>query len=313
MRLRSIYLLCVKNLDKIERLEGISITSNSRGGIRVSGWEAIKNSMEELNSIEFLKEDSIKLFNSIPYIYRSKNTFDVESGEWNSILNNRNIIIDKMKNTISLYESLGIESNDEVGIDIKLPMYSDFTEFKGYIDDLELIITKCPLLKNDKEEIKFANVDIGSTWLTFLITGAAVMGTGSIIVNNIAALVDKAIAIKSHLISLEEQKVAQIAVLEASKQKSEVINIVIESFKTMEREFIDQKIKELEQTTQIEMRDGDEKGRTELTIKKLGDLIDKGLVIYSAIDAPKEVKLLFPPLEIKNIDNKDIKFLENNE
>ena len=313
MRLRSIYLICVKNLDKIEKLEGKSITTNNRSGVRVSGWEAIKNSMEELISIEFLKEDSLNLFNSVPFIYRSKNTFDVESGEWSSISNNKKTIITKMKSTISLYESLGVESNDEVGIDIKLPMYSDFTEFKEYIDDLELIITKCPLLKNDKEEIKFANVDIGSTWLTFLITGATVLGTGSIIVNNIAALVDKAIAIKSHLKSLEEQKAAQIAVLEANEQKSEVMNIIIDSFKKMERTFIDGHIKELEQTTQIEMRDGEEKGRTELTIKKLGDLIDKGMAIYSAIDAPKEVKLLFPPLEIKNIDNKDIKFLENNE
>lgn len=38
-----------------------------------------------------------------------------------------------------------------------------------------------------------------------------------------------------------------------------------------------------------------------LNYKRTGELLGKGMKIYSAIDSPKEVKALFEPLEMKYV------------
>lgn len=70
----------------------------------------------------------------------------------------------------------------------------------------------------------------------------------------------------------------------------------------MYKKEIDAAIEELENLTGHEVADADERSRIELAFQKMGELLDKGLQIYSTIDSPKEVKALFDPLEMKYIE-----------
>lgn len=62
------------------------------------------------------------------------------------------------------------------------------------------------------------------------------------------------------------------------------------------------------------LANGEEKGKAEKSIEKLGKWMDRGMQIYSAIDAPKEAKNIFPEQsEMINLPDDLIKLLEMKE
>ena len=63
-----------------------------------------------------------------------------------------------------------------------------------------------------------------------------------------------------------------------------------------------------------ELKDGEEKDKAGKTLEKLGYWMDKGMQIYSSIDAPVEIKDVFPLQQETNFLSDDlIKLLENKE
>ena len=192
---------------------------------------------------------------------------------------------------------MGLNTEERIGIDIKLPKYRDFSEFVQYVNDLEKILTKCPFLQAENEELVFDNVDVGSTWLSFVVVANIAIAGGSVLLNNIAAFVDKCIVLRSHYLTLKKQK-AQLESDERTEAEKETIRKYLEDMYKMQ---VDAAIKELEETTghKVENKDGDENGRINFCMEKMGALIDLGLQIHSSIDSPKETQVLFEPLEMK--------------
>lgn len=193
---------------------------------------------------------------------------------------------------IQLYESLGQEEQ-EIGLDIKVPETDDITEFKKYIDGLEFVFTKCPFFQSNDASLKFKSVDIGSTWLIIGVA-CATIAAGSVLLNNIAAFIDKCIVIKSH----KQTYLMQRQQIEKSnrdqKMKEEIIKYVEETYKIS----VENAIEDLEETTGYQLQDGDERGRVEQSFERLEKLLDKGMQIYTSIDSPPETKALFEPLEM---------------
>ena len=77
---------------------------------------------------------------------------------------------------------------------------------------------------------------------------------------------------------------------------------------------VDVAISELEEKTSYKVKneDGDEPQRIKKCIESMGSLIEQGLRIYSAIDAPKETKALFAPLDMKYISvDESVKVIED--
>ena len=68
---------------------------------------------------------------------------------------------------------------------------------------------------------------MGSQWLSFLVVTAGTFG----ILNNLARLVDKAVAIKSHIITLNQQE----KLLDSMRLKNEATEEAIDVFKKMKR------------------------------------------------------------------------------
>jgi hypothetical protein len=312
MNLRSIYLLCKEHIETVESLESTETNRDGRRINSISGWDSCRAAILKLQEIPFLKGRCTNVFENVPSYFISHNKFDVLATEWNSMRAALNELKSSILFIIELYESMGLaDQNDAVEIDVKLPRFDDFSAFTKVIDDLEFIISKCPFLKCEDEKLYFKNVDVGSTWLTFLIVGGSITG-GSVLINNLLALVDKSIILRSHYISYKQQKQQ----LEDHNQAEDEKKVILGYLEKLYKEEVDSTITEMENVSgyKMENADGDERRRLEQCMDKMGKLIEQGLQIHAAIDSPQEVKVLFKSLEMKYISiGEEQRLLEDKE
>lgn len=315
MKLRNTYIICKENyntIDKIDFLEAVK--ENNIGEIYVlNEYGKVLRTVEQLSNIDCLKDASLNLLNvvSLKGVTRPLASKLYNKEACDQILRGKSFLLNRMNCIIELYESMDIDEkeNEKIGLDIKLPESNDFTEFKKNISDLEFVLTKCPFFKNEKEDLRFKSIDVGSQWLTFLVTGVSIT-LGSVLLNNIAAFIDKCMIIRSHKLSIEMQKEQLKKTQEDNKEKE----IILKYLTTLHKNFVDNEIKKMEEICNEKIKDGDERGRFEQCIGKLINLIDKGLQIYSTIDSPKEIKALFEPLKMKYlIVSEELKLLEKKE
>lgn len=184
---------------------------------------------------------------------------------------------------LDMCEALGVEPNQN-GFDIKLPPDITLDELAECIKDLNTIFSKCPLLRKDGDQIELRGVDVGSSWLVFSVMGKYIL-------DGIAALVDKAVQIRSHWITCKQQ--------EEAARKAKISNDLLEVLVSTNNEIIqkmkENAIEELSKTNDI--TDPEDLARMDHSFDLLSKWINKGMEVYQAIDAPDEVKAAFPPVE----------------
>ena len=308
MRLKNIYTLCKAHFDTVNKITGATYTSNT-SYTAVRGWADFIQIYGDLLEINYIQDEVSYLVTCVPEIYRHQSTFNVTNSEWSRILRAKEQLLTCMRDVIDLYESMGLDSDERMGIDIKLPPCKDFGDLKKYIDELDFILYKCPFLKHDKENLKFETVDVGSLWLSFVIVGATV-GVTSIILNNLAAFLDKCSIIKSHKLTVEQQKLQLQSMEMDVKAKETLLEGITQIYKAQ----VEAAIKDLERETGIKLKDGEELGLTLQAADRVNDMLDKGMQLYTTIDSPEEVKALFKPLEMRYIEVSDAnKLLEEKE
>jgi hypothetical protein len=263
----------------------------------------MENALKDLERIPCLK-DILDKFITLKNT-NNANSFSVSN--YDDFKNKKECLITSMDTIIKLYESMNIDTNERIGLSIKLPLINDLTDFKNYISDLEFIFNKSPFSKTENEYFKFKSIDVGSIWIELIVVGVAISG-GSFLLNNIAAFIDKCIIIRSHLLTMKKQ--------EAELEKSELENSEREDiFKGIKKLYdiaVKNTIHDLEQSTGYTIKDGEEIERAKQAIEKTVQLLEKGLEIYSTIDSPQEIKALFEPLEMKYISiSNEIKLLND--
>lgn len=286
MRLYNIYYVCKQYLPTIQNIEIVEIRNgnNAHTGYRIKNWGNARIALAELKKIKCLEGNVEHLCGTLNFWSLEKDAPEVTIDGGKNFRSSRKDLLITMMTIIELYESLELEQT-QCGIDVKIPKCESLKEYMDYLKEIEFIFTQCPYLLADDEELKFNNVDVGSQWLTFF-----VVATGTFyILNNLGTLVNKAIAIKSHLLTLKQQEV----ILETMKLKKEVTDEVIDVFKKLKRDAMEGYVKDLEGELG-ELKDGEERGKVEKSLEKLVMLMDKGVEIYSSIEAPNEVKALFP-------------------
>lgn len=287
MRLYNIYYICSvckSEIDKNVRISEKRNSNNAIVGYEIMGWKECKNAIEQLKKISCMKEYSEEVYNTLNIFERDKPIPEISTEtkeKFERKLNELTIALEAIK---SLYDSLNI-GKSSAGIDVKIPKCNSLKEYMDYLKDIDFILSQCPYLTLDDEEVRFNNVDVGSQWLTFFIVSA---GTFSIL-NNLAKIVDKAVAIKSHILLLKQQE----KMLKEMQTKQEVLEETVDVFKKMKSDVLDGSIKELENEIG-ELKDGEERGKVSKTLEKLVYLMDKGVEIYSSIETPNEIKALFP-------------------
>lgn len=205
MRLYGMYYVCKKYLHVVEEMK-IDSRSVSGGTERIiNDWKERSVVINELAKIGPLRDAARKFYETIPVIYRDQNKFEITGNVANVYMQARTELVISMKTIINTYEVINpnsINGNTYMGVDIKLPNFSDVGEFSKCLEDIDFVFKRCPYLKKDDSDIKYGSVDVGSTWLTFLIAGAS----ATIILTNLGKIVDAAIKIKSHITTVKMQE-----------------------------------------------------------------------------------------------------------
>ena len=204
------------------------------------------------------------------------------------------------KAIISLCESLGMDETRE-GFDIKLPPDISLQELSACAKDLDFIFTKCPILQADGEVISLSSVDIGSIWLTF------VVGAGGLaaILRALAALIDKAIVIRSHLLTCKAQEDAARTV----GLKNELLEGMVATNKELIKSIEAKASAEL--SKQYGVTEPEEQEKLRRSLDMLSGWMSKGMELYAAIGAPDEVKAVFPSVEFQKLPSSTTKMLSD--
>lgn len=295
MRLFGMYYVCKNYLPVVENMKLESRQVNTAAGSNttiqfLSGWQEKSKILNELAKIEPLRGRAEAMYSSIPVVFLDRDKFDLSAGDCDKFKKARQDLTVAMQTVIQLYESTNMQKSSDLslGFDVKLPMFEDIGEFSECLKDLDFVMKQCPYLNLKDSQIKYGSVDVGSTWLTFLIAGTA----GSSVLNNLSKIVDRAIKMKSHAATVKMQK----EILHSMEMKNEILRGVIDTYEKANDVIVNRYVEELE--TEISpLSDGEERGKVGKSLEKLSAWMDRGLQIYSAIDSPTEIKDLFPEQE----------------
>lgn len=302
MRLYSMYFICKNNINEIESIKE-SVRNTVGSPIKyLAGWDKTVITLNKLASVPCLRASVEKMYESVPVVYRDKARFDFDNSTYDNFFGAKKELLARMNTVIDLYENSHGDSLYDAGFDIRLPEFKTMKELAKCMNDIEFIVNQCPFLNKPDSEIKYKTADVGSFWLTFAVVGTS----ASVVLLNLSKIVEAAIRIKSHVATVKQQE----EVLRSMELRNDIAADVIDSFKKVNKVITDRCVNELEaELGELPNReDADKAGKS---IELLAGWIDKGLQIYSAIDAPDEVKALFPAQEEQPLLNDDvIKLLE---
>ena len=307
MRLYGMYYTCKKYIEYVKDMKVYAKNTGGNTSWSINSWKEKSIVLNELGKMNPLRTYARKLYETVPIVYRDRDEFDITDTVKDNFVTAREILVIAMETIIDMYESINPNKmiNEEYGFDIKMPEFYDLGEFAKCIEDLNFIIKQCPYLNDKDGQIKYGTIDVGSTWLTFAIGGAA----ATTIISNLAKIVDNAIKMKSHITTVKMQEEA----LRTLEVKDEIAAEVLEAYKKANRVLTQNAVTELERELG-ELNDGEERDKVGKTLEKLAFWMDKCMQIYSAIDSPTEIKDVFPKQqEVSFLSDDLIKLLENKE
>ena len=221
MKLYNVYRICKRNIDFFENIKIIK-DENNVNTFKIINWKEIETKLNIIRKIPILKEYVDCYFDIIPIFIREKSILEFSNTIASRLTSQQKNICDRINTIIDLYESMNLGDGGN-GIDIKMPPCDDLKDYITYLKDIEFIFSQCPFLQCENEILKFESVDVGSNWLRLTIAAASTC----MVLNNTAALVDKALILRSHYISIRQQE----EILKSQQNKNELSKEIIESYK----------------------------------------------------------------------------------
>lgn len=291
MRLYNIYYICKAALPDLN----LSVERYNNGSRKIINWASYKKTLQVLFNIDFIKKDVLAAFEVLDPIDREQLTPQIGTDTYNELVKKNDLILTKVTTVIDLYKSMK-NGTSKPGIDIKIPPCNSLKDYIKILDDIDFILTQCPYLKNENEEIKYKGTDVGSDWITFAIVISGAVSTGFVILNNLASLMHKAISLMSNKKILDMQE----ETYKTMQLKNEITQETIDAFKRMKEITYKKYVDEL-QNELGKLDDGEEEGRVSKSLEKLANLIDKGVEIQTSIETPKEIKVLFPFVDAQQV------------
>lgn len=307
MRLYGMYYTCKKHIEYVKNMKVTNKTTAREATWSIKSWAERSKVLNELAKMKPLRTPAREVYEAIPVVYRDQDEFDISGTVKDRFVAARGKLIVAMETVIDMYETINPKKviDEDYGFDIKMPEFDDLGEFSKCMEDLDFVMKQCPYLNDKDGQIKYGSIDVGSTWLTFIIVGVG----ATTIMTNLAKIVDIAIKIKSHITTVKMQEEA----LRSVEIRDEIAAEVLDAYKKANRILTQNSVAELERELG-ELKDGEEKDKAGKTLEKLGYWMDKGMQIYSSIDAPVEIKDVFPLQQETNFLSDDlIKLLENKE
>lgn len=285
MRLQEVYSICKKIQDIW--CEPIFEDKKAPGNItfyKLTNLETIKEILFELDTIESFTKNIANIRNtSVGFQQEVDATFD--SRTRNTMLSEYERLKNKVITVTELFESFNYKPNSN-DFDVKLPPEISLQDLSKCTKDLNTIFSTCPLISKQDGTISFSAVDVGSVWLTFVIGGTAITA----ILTMIAALVDKAMIIRSHYLTTKEQseKIRSLQIGNDALEEAKKINNVI-------GEHLLEKVSS-ELASEYDVKEPEDIGRLKNSIELLSQWMCKGMEIYASVQADSETKAVFPPI-----------------
>lgn len=300
MRLNEAYLLCKKYIDRLPELniKKLFIRENSIGFLDLDGEDSnvtrykldITNPtfvyiIEELEELEQINALHLKIMEIKNIIYFGDELREIYNE------NNKKILMRKftdlslqMETIVHLCETIGYNDEDGIGFDIKVPVREDFSVMAKVLHDFDRIINQAPFLNVNDATIKYKKVDLGSTWIEFVIKGVA----ATKLLNIFSTFVDNCIKVLSHKRNCQWQE-EEIRRLQIDNRLVEELVI---THQKMTSAMIDKFVGELN-----EKSDPEGEARTKLCFEMMIELLEEGVEIHQAITQNESNKNLFPSVE----------------
>lgn len=290
MRMKYMYYLLKNNYEVLDGLvletELCYVGKDSYQRGVVNNWLSTKAALGNISVIPSLKESCQEILNIVDEFNLKGNNFNISYPLYEQVLSNYETLLIQIEGIISFFEDAGFSENEK-GFDVKFPSTKDFSEFSKYMDDFQKFILTCPYLRNDGETVTMHSTDIGSVWVCFAITGA-----GLTLLHNLSKIIDKAVKIKSHILTCQQQQ----EILRSAKLKNDVAQKIIEGLDMYQDLLIKSCADELKEEIDMPLN-GEDEERVRKCLLAMGEMMSKGMEIYASIESPQEVKNLFPENE----------------
>lgn len=300
------YHLLKENHDSLKHLslqnDPYRIGNNVTNRGKVTNWQNAREALANVSVIPFAKEISFLILDN-PYFAREQDSFHIPYETYQDLYPKYENFLIQIDVIIEFFENSGFDVIEQ-GFDIKMPPTDCLDDFARNLDLLNKCINQCPYLKVENESISLKKTDIGSIWFEF-----AIAATGaSVLLGNLAKLIDKCVKIKSHYLTTKQQKEE----LRKLTLGNDVIETMQQAYDEVTKSVVNKCIDELKQEIPDVELDNDGVSRVKFSIENLSQLMEKGMEIYASLDAPQEVKALFPTYDEMTLLPNPRKLLEDN-
>lgn len=277
----------LKNIDlnKIPMIEG----SEKRNGLTYSYFKYSveqKNFLSKILEIPSFKKNYEELF--MENLLKNSIVEFERNSKYMNIQNKLILIRDTSKFYLENFYELYPETT-ETFISIKLPDTTDLKKLGEYYITIDRALNQIINLGEINGELKFSNVDIGSTWIDVS------LGT-TIATSIVGAIIYAACFIRNenlkYKLALEEYRKIQI--------QNDVLETIAEANKKLINSYVDKEATNIMNEFGLDKDDKELPSRIKNTIKEFSEMINEGLEVYPAIEVAQNIKTEYP--NFKNLE-----------
>lgn len=311
MRLYNIYYVCKKALDDLGMVriryyaKEMDDEIDGRQRIVIVDYKKFRDILDTLSQFAFIREEVTQMNKLIHNGVFAEGGWDiyVNRAEFDTLFD---VVGNKIQSIVDLYESMK-ETKPQLGIDIYIPPCKYLHEYTSMLKDVDFIISQCPYLRSDNEEIQYNGTDTGSDWITLVAVTAGVVTASSYILHNFAEMSKKILDIKGRLQIIDQNE----EFLKTLTTKNELLKEMQEVYDKAKEEAFNDAVVELKESLGG-LNDGEEEGKVLMCLKKYNELLDMGVRFYSSIESPPEIKELLPSSDDhKALTDTIVKYIEN--
>lgn len=309
MRLRDYQQLLERSIIVIKKISMTIIKNNSNYGrpndVRVSGLVEFNDIISKFEKIELFGNLVTKI-KKLEHYNRATDDIVVTEGDYNDLNNLRNKLLNQIENLKDAIDNI-LPIEDANTINFKLPSsISDISEVKDFINNFDLILH---VYKEFSCDIKFQGVDSGSSWI---VVAFAALPLAKKCIMFLFEMAEKSLELRN--LKLEgDRKKLELEELKANITSKEYDNIV--KARELKNEEDCAKLKEtiakkllsnLELEEQYITNKNEVLEKIKMSLDKMGELLDLGMEIKPALNAPEEVKQISGQFNISLEEHKKI-------
>lgn len=302
MRLRDYQNLLKEILFKLKQISKTNVQNQTRGlGIvndaKVAGLMEYNQAIDKLIQAK-LFEDLTTEIRAYEVFHRAENEVIVRDSSWNGLKSLNEKLINRIQDLVNTLNNILTEENRE-SINIKLPEYKTFEEYNNFFKSLKIVFTPFDFLQINTN---LNNFETGSKWINISFNKPSKedlktialyvllffnMANGSLDLRNKYLEGEKSIAyIKQYETQVSEQE---------RKKLLEAFEILYKTDNSKYEQYKEELVKKILTDSGIELsneKQNEIKPRIGTSIEIMGKLMDEGMEIVPALNAPDEIKIL---------------------